>query len=44
CDQAQGYYFSRPMPGDELAPWLETSPVGLPRRLGAEPTQEIARL
>jgi diguanylate cyclase len=44
CDEAQGYYFSRPMPVDDVAPWLESSPVGLPRRLGAESTQEIARL
>ena len=51
CDDAQGYYFSRPMPGDELLAWLETSPFGLPRRLGApeapapadEPARVIAR-
>jgi predicted signal transduction protein with EAL and GGDEF domain len=33
CDQAQGYHFARPMPGPELADWLQTSPHGLPRRL-----------
>jgi diguanylate cyclase (GGDEF)-like protein/PAS domain S-box-containing protein len=33
CDEAQGYYFSRPVPGDDLVPWLETSPFGSPRRL-----------
>jgi diguanylate cyclase (GGDEF)-like protein/PAS domain S-box-containing protein len=33
CDEAQGYYFARPMPGPELAGWLETSKFGLPRRL-----------
>ena len=22
CDQAQGYFIARPMPGDELADWL----------------------
>jgi diguanylate cyclase (GGDEF)-like protein/PAS domain S-box-containing protein len=35
CDQAQGYFFSRPLPGDQLTQWLETSPFGLERRLGA---------
>jgi diguanylate cyclase (GGDEF)-like protein/PAS domain S-box-containing protein len=33
CDEAQGYYFSRPMPAEDVTPWLETSPVGLTRRL-----------
>ena len=23
CDQAQGYYLSKPMPGDKLIAWLE---------------------
>ena len=36
CDEAQGYYFSRPVQGDELLQWLETSPFGLPPRLGDE--------
>lgn len=31
CDEAQGYYFSRPVPGDHLLHWLETSAFGLPR-------------
>ncbi len=35
CDEAQGYYFSRPVPGDELMRWFETSPFGVPRRLDA---------
>lgn len=34
CDAAQGYYFSRALPGDELAQWLEASSFGSPRRLG----------
>jgi diguanylate cyclase (GGDEF)-like protein/PAS domain S-box-containing protein len=33
CDAAQGYYFSRPVPKDDLAEWLETSPHGVPRRM-----------
>ena len=34
CDEAQGYFFSRPMPGGEVLPWLEKSAFGLARRLG----------
>jgi EAL domain-containing protein (putative c-di-GMP-specific phosphodiesterase class I) len=33
CDEAQGYYFSRPVPSDALMSWLENSSFGLPRRL-----------
>ena len=33
CDEAQGYLFSRPLPGDQLEEWLETSEYGQPRRL-----------
>jgi diguanylate cyclase (GGDEF)-like protein/PAS domain S-box-containing protein len=29
CDEAQGYHFSRALPGDEIVPWLETSEFGL---------------
>jgi diguanylate cyclase (GGDEF)-like protein/PAS domain S-box-containing protein len=32
CDQAQGYYFSPPVPADDLLQWLETSSFGLPPR------------
>ena len=41
CDEAQGYYFSRPLPGEELGRWLETSPFGSPRLLEvlAAPTE-----
>jgi diguanylate cyclase (GGDEF)-like protein/PAS domain S-box-containing protein len=28
CDAAQGYFFSRPVPADQLVNWLETSPFG----------------
>jgi diguanylate cyclase (GGDEF)-like protein len=34
CDEAQGYHFSRPLPGEALVSWLETSPFGMPRRRG----------
>ncbi|HVF78498.1 MAG TPA: EAL domain-containing protein [Solirubrobacteraceae bacterium] len=44
CDEAQGYHFARPMPGPELADWLQTSPFSLPRRLPvATPTGGNAR-
>ncbi len=37
CDEAQGYYFSRPVPGRFLSDWLgSTSSFGLPRRLDPE--------
>jgi EAL domain-containing protein (putative c-di-GMP-specific phosphodiesterase class I) len=28
CDAAQGFYFSRPLPADQLVHWLETSEFG----------------
>ena len=28
CDAAQGYYFSRAVPADEIVPWLEESDFG----------------
>jgi diguanylate cyclase (GGDEF)-like protein len=31
CDTAQGYYFSRPLPADQLVNWLETSEFGTAR-------------
>lgn len=33
CDEAQGYYFSRPIPGEEIVGWLEGSSFGSSRRL-----------
>ena len=41
CDEAQGYLIARPMPGPDVAAWLDTSPFGLPRRL---PPAASARL
>ncbi|MFL5846394.1 MAG: putative bifunctional diguanylate cyclase/phosphodiesterase [Solirubrobacteraceae bacterium] len=29
CDEAQGYFFGRPMPGSDIAGWLATSPYGV---------------
>jgi diguanylate cyclase (GGDEF)-like protein/PAS domain S-box-containing protein len=37
CDEVQGFHFGRPMPGDDLPAWLETSPFGSPRRLHVAP-------
>ena len=38
CDEAQGYYFSRPIPGQYLSEWLaNTGSFGAPRHLDAEP-------
>jgi EAL domain-containing protein (putative c-di-GMP-specific phosphodiesterase class I) len=33
CDEAQGYYFSRPLPSDAVVSWLESSSFGVPPRL-----------
>jgi diguanylate cyclase (GGDEF)-like protein len=32
CDDAQGYFFSRPSPADQLTTWFSTSPFGAMRR------------
>jgi diguanylate cyclase (GGDEF)-like protein/PAS domain S-box-containing protein len=32
CDAAQGYFFSRPVAGDRIVEWLESSLYGLPLR------------
>ena len=37
CDEAQGYYFGRPMPGDEIVGWLERSSFGVGRRALSQP-------
>jgi len=44
CDEAQGYYFSRPLPGEELLKWLASSSFGLPRRLDAAGADGVRRL
>ena len=31
CDEAQGFFMSRPLPEDRLIEWLKTSPYGLER-------------
>lgn len=33
CDAAQGFYFSRPIPGADVIAWLEGSTSWVPRRL-----------
>ena len=33
CDEAQGFHIARPMPGPDVAAWLDTSLFGLRRRL-----------
>ena len=33
CDTAQGFYFSRPVPGDEATRWFESSEFGIDRSL-----------
>jgi len=38
CDAAQGYFFTRPVPGGELTEWLESSPFGAARRLAGTPS------
>ena len=43
CDEAQGYFFSRPMPGGEVLPWLENSAFGLARRPADGPARALAR-
>jgi len=42
CDAAQGYFFSRPIPGDQVVEWLGTSTFGLPRRLDTSPATALS--
>ena len=37
CDSAQGYFFSRPCPADELTKWLTESPFGTPTNSPGNP-------
>jgi diguanylate cyclase (GGDEF)-like protein/PAS domain S-box-containing protein len=39
CDAAQGYYFSRPVPGDDLLQWFEASSFGLSPGSRLEPAR-----
>ena len=41
CDEVQGFLFSRPVPGDDLLAWLDTSPFGTPRRLEVVPSPGV---
>jgi EAL domain-containing protein (putative c-di-GMP-specific phosphodiesterase class I) len=41
CDAAQGYYFSRPLPADQLVQWLETSEYGVARGSDALPRHQV---
>ena len=43
CDEGQGYFFSRPMLGGDVLPWLEKSPFGLARRSSDGPARALAR-
>jgi diguanylate cyclase (GGDEF)-like protein/PAS domain S-box-containing protein len=43
CDEAQGYYFSRPVPSDALMSWLESSSFGLPRRPDLAAVVDVGR-
>jgi EAL domain-containing protein (putative c-di-GMP-specific phosphodiesterase class I) len=40
CDEAQGYFMSRPLAEDKLRAWLRESPFGLPR---PEPALALVR-
>ncbi len=42
CDEAQGFYFSRPMPAADLRRWLETSSFGVAPRLDDHPALAAA--
>ena len=43
CDEAQGYFFSRPMSGGEVVPWLEASAFGSARSPADGPARALAR-
>jgi diguanylate cyclase (GGDEF)-like protein/PAS domain S-box-containing protein len=42
CDEAQGYHFSRPIPAEDILPWLKSSTFGMSRD-GAVPSSVSAR-
>lgn len=42
CDFAQGYHMAKPLPADDLAEWLETSPWGMPHAHQAASTPVAA--
>ena len=44
CDSAQGYFFSRPQPAEEMTEWLVDSPFGATVRAVAIPPVASAGL